>query len=236
MEALSMFLVGGPAYSGTTLLTVMLNQGNVVCLDEPNFHKVEQRHRNIPYLQKRFPDVRFPPPPEGSITFEEFFDLFGACAAALEPRVLGMKTCDWQLVILAKLFKAAGHPRVVIFRDLRDTLVRRLPHEPTDEKMIERYRHVWEHRHLFDAVIRYEALIADPATVMSEVARALSLELDVRTMWGPKEVPGHMMKSERHHALKDGAMRGDRVGIWRTSGKEFSAEVHETARMMGYPD
>ena len=31
-----MFLVGGPAFSGTTLLGHLLNQGDLVCLDEPD--------------------------------------------------------------------------------------------------------------------------------------------------------------------------------------------------------
>ena len=32
-----MFLVGGPAFSGTILLALMLNQGDIVCLGEPDF-------------------------------------------------------------------------------------------------------------------------------------------------------------------------------------------------------
>jgi hypothetical protein len=230
-----MFLVGGPAYSGTTLLTVMLNQGDVVCLDEPNFHKPEQRHRNIPFLERRFPEVRFPAPPEGPTTLEEAFDMFGRCAAALRPMVLGMKTCDWQLVSLAKLFRGAGFPCVVIFRDIRDALVRPLPEWVTEPTMNDRYRHVWENRGIFDAVVRYEELVADPATVTAKIARALSLELEPRTTWNPEQVYGHMLKSERHQALRSGSVVSSRVGVWRTSGLEFTPEAHETARMMGYP-
>ena len=53
MEGVTMFLAGGPAFSGTTLLALLLNQGDLVCLDQPDFHKPEQRHRGIPILQSR---------------------------------------------------------------------------------------------------------------------------------------------------------------------------------------
>jgi hypothetical protein len=49
------FLVGGPAFSGTTLLALLLNQPGVVCLDEPDFEKPAQAHRGLPVLQRRFP-------------------------------------------------------------------------------------------------------------------------------------------------------------------------------------
>ena len=58
-----MFLVGGPAFSGTTLLAHLLNQGDLVCLDEPDFHDPAQSHRGIPLLRTLFPDRSFPDPP-----------------------------------------------------------------------------------------------------------------------------------------------------------------------------
>ena len=54
-----MFLIGGPAFSGTTLLSLLLNQGTTVCLDEPDFHNPEQGHRGIPFLQTLFPHKIF---------------------------------------------------------------------------------------------------------------------------------------------------------------------------------
>jgi hypothetical protein len=35
-----MFLAGGPAFNLTRLLALLLNQGSLVCLDEPNFREV----------------------------------------------------------------------------------------------------------------------------------------------------------------------------------------------------
>ena len=58
-----MFLVGGPAFSGTTLLALLVSRGDLLCLDEPDFHDPKQSHRGIPYLQELFPDRLFPEPP-----------------------------------------------------------------------------------------------------------------------------------------------------------------------------
>ena len=53
-----MFLIGGPAYCGTTLLTLMLNQDGVTCLNEPDFHNPEQSHNGLPVLQQLYPGKR----------------------------------------------------------------------------------------------------------------------------------------------------------------------------------
>ena len=89
-----MFLVGGPAFSGTTLLAHLLNQGDLVCLDEPDFHDPEQSHRGIPLLRALFPDRSFPDPPGRPLDPEETFRFIERCDRAIPDRRLGVKTCD----------------------------------------------------------------------------------------------------------------------------------------------
>ena len=66
-----MFLIGGPAFSGTTLLTLLVNQDGLVCLDEPDFHNPEQSHRGIPFLKSLYPGKMFPAQPEQAIPYAE---------------------------------------------------------------------------------------------------------------------------------------------------------------------
>ena len=70
-----MFLIGGPAFSGTTLLTFLLNQGSVVCLDEPDFHNPQQSHRGIPVLKELFLEKTFPKCPTEVMTYGQAIDL-----------------------------------------------------------------------------------------------------------------------------------------------------------------
>lgn len=63
------FLVGGTAFSGTTLLTLLLNQPGIVCLDEPDFQKPEQHHRGIAVPQRLVPDAALPAPPNRALSF-----------------------------------------------------------------------------------------------------------------------------------------------------------------------
>jgi hypothetical protein len=44
-----------------------------------------------------------------------------------------------------------------------------------------------------------------------------------------------MLKLERHDLLTSGTVSTERVGLWRADPSRFSAESHETARLMGYP-
>jgi len=229
-----MFLVGGTAFSGTTLLALLLNQGDVVCLDEPDFHKPEQGHRGIPVLESLFPDVGFPPRPSRPLEHEEAFDLMRECARAIHPKILGMKTCDTDFVSFAKIFRAAGYPVIGMIRDIRDALVRPLPDWVTEETLNHAFRNVWTNLNLADAWIRYEDLVNRPESSIRAISAALARELVVVRSWDPSDVHPGMLKLERHDLLTCGFISTARVGIWRTSKKTFLARTHETARMMGY--
>ena len=122
-----MFLIGGPAYSGTTLLALLLNQGKVVCLDEPDFHNPEQSHRGIPLLERLFPDRTFPARPSEPLTHAEAVTLMRACEEAIRPYELGMKTCNRTFLDYAAAYRDQGFPVVAIVRDVRDALVTPLP-------------------------------------------------------------------------------------------------------------
>ena len=236
MATLSPFLVGGPAYSGTTLLALLCNQAGMVCLDEPDFEDPAQAHRGIPVLQRRCPDADLPDGPGIPLTRDEAFDFVGRCAAAVRPIALGIKTCDRRFVEFAHRFHAHGLPVVAIVRDIRDALVRPLPEWLTAEKLNASYRLVWRHRDLASTWIRYESLVREPELAMREVARALHCEEELRVTWEPGDVPGAMVKNpERHALLRAGEIATSRVGLGRTSGIEFSSETIETAVMMGYP-
>jgi len=228
------FLVGGPAFSGTTLLALLLNQGNVVCLDEPDFHNPEQSHRGIPFLQEMFPERIFPERPMNALGFEQAVRLIEDCERAIKPHQLGIKTCDWTFIEYAKVCKTAGHPVIAIVRDIRDALVRRLPDWVTEESLNQQYRVVWQHRELFDVWLRYEDLIANPESSMAKISVSLAYDFAVIKEWDGDGVPTQMLKLDRHDLLKTGTISRSRVGVWRTTAKVFSARSHETAEMMGY--
>jgi len=99
------FLIGGPAYSGTTLLALLLNQGYIICLDEPDFHNPEQSHRGIPLLAKLFPDKEFPKCPERRLSVVESIDLIKACEQVITPYNLGFKTCNKLFIDYAKIYR-----------------------------------------------------------------------------------------------------------------------------------
>jgi hypothetical protein len=228
------FLVGGPAFSGTTLLTLLLNQGEVVCLDEPDLHNPAQRHRGIPFLQELFPGREFPDPPAGELTWEQATDLLEECERAISPRALGMKTCDRTYVGYAAEYRRRGYPVICIVRDIRDALVRPTPPWSEEERVNRNYRLVWQHADAYDLVVRYEELVADPAGTMDRISAALGLPLEAAGEWEEERVHAPMLKLERHDLLRAGAISGERVGVWRTASRSFSAETHETAAMMGY--
>jgi hypothetical protein len=229
-----MFLAGGPPYSGTTLLALLLTQGNVLCLDEPDFHNPKQSHRGIPFLKNLFPDRELPEDPGRELNEEETFQLVQQCEKALAPINLGFKTCNTTFIGHARVYKKMGYPVIAIVRDLRDALVTPLPDWHTEAEMNTMYRLIWENLDLYDHWIRYEDLVQNPQKSIDEISAILNHPLQVREEWDPDSVSGLMLKLHRHHLLKSGKISKDRVGIWRDSKIRFSERTQATAKMMGY--
>jgi hypothetical protein len=229
-----MFLVGGPAFSGTTLLALLFNQGDLVCLDEPDFGDPKQAHRGVPVLERIFPGVAFPRPPSEALALAEAFEFMRECARAIRPKVLGIKTCNYRFVEFARLYRKAGFPVVAIVRDIRDALVNPLPEWCTEADLNNHYRVVWNNLDLVDAWVRYEDLVADPGATMSAFSPVLGRGLVAPASWAEDAVHESMMKLPRHRLLKSGSISSERVGLWRTSGRSFSLDTRETARLMGY--
>jgi hypothetical protein len=229
-----MFLIGGPAFSGTTLLSLLLNQGDLVCLDEPDFHNPRQSHRGIPVLRELFPGRPFPDPSDRELSWEEATHLIEECERAIRPRELGMKTCDRPFVRYAAVYRERGYPVICIVRDIRDALVGPLPEWESEAKLNGSYRLVWESARRADLIVRYEDLVADAEVVLAKISAVLRRSLEGPLEWTPDRVNVHMLKLDRHELLRSGRISSDRVGIWRRSSMTFSDETHETARMMGY--
>lgn len=230
-----MFLIGGPAFSGTTLLTLLLNQHDLVCLDEPDFHNPQQSHRGIPVLRAMFPDRVFPDPPGVELDYDDHFRFIQQVGRALTPLRLGVKTCNWRFIKLVPYYQRAGHPVIAIVRDIRDALVRPLPPWVTERSMNDTYRLIWRNLRTFDHWLRYEDLVANPVTALAPIGDLFGVRLDDGRSWPPERVHPTMLKHDRHHALRSGRISTERVGIWRNAGREFDAETHETASLMGYP-
>lgn len=229
-----MFLVGGPAFSGTTLLAHLLTQGDLLCLDEPDFHDPQQAHRGIPPLQSLFPDRAFPDPPGRPLDPEETFSFIERCDRALPDKRLGIKTCDTVFLDLVPIYRRAGYPVIAIVRDVRDALVRELPGWVTEESLVRNYRKVWGELDSFDVWLRYEDLVADPETALGRISPVLSTTLRARPDWDPRSVPPAMLKLDRHESLAVGRIATNRVGIWHAAERTFAGEAHETAALMGY--
>ena len=229
-----MFLSGGPAFSGTTLLSLLLNQGNVVCLDEPDFHNPEQSHRGIPFLQSLFPGRSFPERPTTPLAYPDAVRLIRTCETAIAPINLGIKTCDQIFLDYAQVYKAHRYPVIAIIRDIRDALVRPLPEWLTEDRLNYAYRLVWNHLDICDLWFRYEELVADSARIMSKISRVLNHPLTTMDRWKAEAVSDPMLKLDRHELLKSGRISSGRVGIWRTSSISFNQQTIETARIMGY--
>lgn len=231
-----MFLLGGPAFAGKTLLAHLLNQDPLVCLDEPDFHNPEQSHRGIPVLQELFPARRFPERPAHALTYAEAVDLMQECQARIGPYRLGMKTADWVFLRYAAIYAERGYPVVAIVRDIRDALVEApLPQWVDGESALNaRYRLIWRSLPAFDLWVRYEDLVAHPGDVIQRIGRLLACNLTVRHRWPPDSVPRTMLKLERHDLLRSGRISPARVGVWRTAGRAFSSVTQLTAQMMGY--
>jgi hypothetical protein len=229
-----MFLIGGPAFSGTTLLAHLLNQGRIICLDEPDFHNPRQSHRAIPFLQQLFPGKQFPRRPERELTYHEAINLIRECEAAISSYNLGFKTCNQIFIDYARFHQNLGYPVIAMIRDIRDALIRPLPPWMNEEKLNHAYRLVWDNLNLCDLWIRYEDLISNPEKAMAKISALLDYNLEVRRHWEARSVHGPMLKLDRHELLKSGMISESRVGIWKTSGKVFSDETCQTAKLMGY--
>ncbi len=230
-----MFLIGGPAYSGTTLLAHLLNQGTVVCLDEPDFHDPRQSHRGIPFLQELFPDKKFPERPEHVLAYGEAVSLIRECEEVMIPYRLGIKTCNQVFIEYAKVYKKLAYPVIAIVRDIRDALVRPLPEWiGGEEGLNKRYRLIWENLQLFAFWLRYEDLVLNPEPVMAKISEVLSYDFKVLYRWNTESVHHTMFKSDRHSLLKSQSISRSRIGIWKSLEKTFSEQTHKTAEIMGY--
>lgn len=231
-----MFLLGGPAFSGKTLLALLLNQDGLVCLDEPDFHNPSQQHRGMPILRRLFPNANFPDGSEGELTHDEAVAFIRKCEDAILPYNLGMKTAGRTFIEYARIYKALGFPRIALVRDIRDVLAEApLPDWVGGEKSLNAaYRAIWEHLHLVDLWIRYEDLVTNTEQVMERIAKVLGHDLTVLTTWSPDQVHHTMFKLDRHEMLRLGRISTAQVGIWRSSGRVFSDDTQTTAEMMGY--
>jgi hypothetical protein len=231
-----MFLLGGTAFSGKTLLAHMLNQGSVVCLDEPDFHDPRQRHRGIPLLSTLFPGREFPAAPEHGVGFRESVAFIERCEQVIQPVNLGMKTSGPAFLEYAKVYRESGYPVVGVVRDIRDVLAEApLPEWIESERQLsDEFRSIWTNLHLCDVWFRYEDLVADPEKVLDTLSTLLGVRLELMESWDSKSVHRTMFKLDRHQMLRAGRISRERVGIWRQSGRKFSDEARTTAAMMGY--
>ena len=230
----TMFLSGGPAFCGTTLLALLLNQKNVVCLDEPDFHNPQQNHRGIPFLKRLFPSVPFPEPFKHHVSFEEAVQQIEECEKAIGSCNLGIKTCNAMFLQYATIYKKKGYPVICLFRDIRDVLVTPLPDWISENSLNAHFRSIWNSKHLFDFWFRYEDLVEDPGPLLERISRILGVPLQVLRCWNAEEVHAPMLKLDRHHLLSSGSISGERTGLWKSSELRFSDASYETAEMMGY--
>jgi len=231
-----MFLLGGPAYSGTTLLVLLVDQDGIACLNEPDFHNPEQSHNGLPVLARRYPEKTFPPRTCEPMTFEQAFELMQTCQRLIHPDRLGVKFCNQPFVEFAALFRRAGFPVIAIIRDVRDALVRPLlPYVGGEAGLVQQYRRVWEHRDLYDGIIRYEELVSQTDVMIENLSRLIEFPLRTKANWHPDEVhPSMLYPRYRHYLLEAGKVTSERVGIWKHCGKSFSPEAHALSHEMGY--
>jgi hypothetical protein len=230
-----MFLLGGPAFSGKTLLALLLNQGQLVCLDEPDFQNPAQGHRGIPVLRTLFPDLVFPDQPDRALGWEESVAFLARCEEVIRPRQLGMKTAGRTFIEYARVYQSLGWPVLAVIRDIRDVLAEApLPGWMDEQKLNRDFRSIWAHLDLCHLWIRYEDLVADPGSVIRRIGECLTCDLEVADRWAPGSVHLTMFKLDRHEMLRLGRISSERVGIWRHSGLAFSDETRATAEMMGY--
>lgn len=231
-----MFLLGGTAFSGKTLLALQLNQNGVVCLDEPDFHDVAQRHRGVPFLRTLFPNRAFPAEPDRSLTYQESVAFLERCERVIGHVNLGMKTAGWSFLEYAKIYRPSGYPVIAVIRDIRDVLAEApLPDWVQGESQLNSaFRAIWMNLELYDLWIRYEDLVTRPENVLEQISELLECDLELLSTWKPEDVHATMLKLVRHEMLRAGSIAQTQAGMWKSSARPFSAETHETAAMMGY--
>jgi hypothetical protein len=231
-----MFLLGGTAFSGKTLLALLLNQNGVVCLDEPDFHDVTQRHRGIRFLKTLFPNRAFPAEPDRSLSYSESVAFLERCERVIGHVNLGMKTAGWSFLEYAKVYRESGYPVIAVIRDIRDVLAEApLPHWVDGEpELNSAFRAIWTNLELCDLWIRYEDLVARPGDVLEQISTLLDCELQLLSKWSAEDVHPTMFKLGRHDLLREGSIAQTQAGVWKSSGRPFSTATHETAAMMGY--
>jgi hypothetical protein len=231
-----MFLIGGPAFSGKTLLAHLLNQGQIICLDEPDFHNPKQSHRGIPFLRRLFPDKIFPERTEKELTYKEAVDLIQECENVIIPYNLGVKTANWVFIEYAKIYNALSYPVIAVVRDIRDVLAEGpLPEWVGGEGGLnDRYRLIWDSLKMFDIWLRYEDLVMNTEKVIYKISKLLSYDFKVLYRWNAESVHHTMFKLDRHDMLKSGTISKSKVDIWKTSDRKFSLQTLRTAKMMGY--
>jgi hypothetical protein len=230
------FLLGGTAFSGKTLLAHLLNQGDVVCLDEPDFHNPAQRHRGIPVLHALFPEKTFRPPPDGELTYLEAVAFLERCEQVIRPSNLGMKTAGSVFLEYAMIYRVSGYPVIAVVRYFRDVLAEGpLPEWVGGESGLNaKFRAVWKNLDLCDLWIRYEDLVTKTDSVFESLSNLLDCELRPAISWSAESVHDSMFKLDRHDMLRTGRISPDKVGIWKRKGRAFSDETRMTAAMMGY--
>ena len=76
---------------------------------------------------KCFRNLSFPEHPRRDLTFEEGAALTEECEQVIRPHVLGTKTCNSYFLGYSEVYRRRGWPVIVIFRDIRDALVRDPP-------------------------------------------------------------------------------------------------------------
>ncbi len=231
-----MFLLGGPAFSGKTLLAHLLNQGQIICLDEPDFHNPKQSRRGIPFLKELFPDKNFPMRPEKELTYKEAVGLIQECEKVISPYNLGVKTANRVFIEYAKIYNELSYPVIAVVRDIRDVLAEGpLPEWVGGEKGLnDRYRLIWRSLKMFDLWLRYEDLVTNTEGVIHKISKLLSYDFKVLYRWNAESVHHTMFKLDRHEMLKSGTISESKVGIWKTSDIEFSRKTWITAKMMWY--
>ena len=231
-----MFLLGGTAFSGKTLLAHLLNQGDVFCIDEPDMHDIRQSHRGAPIFAERFPEKNLPAPPDRSLSFPEGVGYLERVQEQIQPVELGMKTAGRIFVEYAELYKKAGYPVLAVIRDVRDVLAEApLPEWiPSEQKMAYEFRNVWLNLNLVDVLLRYEEIVADPRRVLQKISDVIGRPLHMPAGWDADSVHFTMLKLERHEMLKDGIVSQSQVGIWKKVGRTFDDYITDIAVQMGY--
>jgi hypothetical protein len=231
-----MFLLGGTPFSGKTLLAHLLNQGEVACIDEPDFHDIRQSHRGTPVLREMFPGSEIPDHPKRNLTFREGMEYLEKCEQVVRPVSIGMKTAGRVFLEYARIYRESGYPVIAVIRDIRDVLAEApLPEWIRSEQdLAAAFLNVWSNLDVCDEWFRYEDFVADPDTVLMTISRLIGRELHPVSAWNAASVQHTMFKLERHDMLREGRISRSQTGIWRRTARSFDDDIHAAAEAMGY--